>query len=84
MAQEELLREAAKLGIPLAGADFKQEESESPLSDGELGAVSGGGKRGYPVRQRERGFILAAVSQPARVKGRTVPRTFAVGRWAAA
>lgn len=46
MAKDELLDEAAKLGIALTDEDFKQEESEGSLSDDELSAVSGGGKCG--------------------------------------
>lgn len=42
MTKEELLDEAAKLGIALTDEDFKQEESQGSLSDDELGAVSGG------------------------------------------
>lgn len=46
MTQEELQREAAKLGITLVDADFKQEASEGLVADDELDAVSGGGKCG--------------------------------------
>lgn len=46
MTEEELLHEAAKLGIALTDEDFKQEESQGTLSDDELDAVSGGGKCG--------------------------------------
>ena len=46
MTKEELLREAAKLGIALTDADFKQEGREGIVPDDELDAVSGGGKCG--------------------------------------
>lgn len=45
MTKEELLREAAKMGIALTNEDFRQ-GSQDPVSNDELDAVSGGGKCG--------------------------------------